>query len=357
MGPLLLSHCSINYRRPLLAQEDIDIAVVEFEEKNGIGLENAGRIVAEWTVTELKRVGKYRIQERLLLNRVLEEQQLMLSGVIDSDQAVEIGELYGVDALVTGSVMQVGATISVTGRMINVRNGEVLKTASISTTELSELEREIVILANALCDISRNQWEVREDIARKDIGRLEVGAGLGYLWDNAGYSGLAVQTMVRYRDSWGQLWVDGVPLGGILNLEGGAAFNLGPFWALAVSYGLVSDNLVDYASSTYLNFGVIANPRSNIELGIMLGPSPGGTLWTEDNWEVELSPDWNPIANYSLWAGYQMQDDLFLFVKFAGTEIGGFQEDVPENYWHPFGDYEFITGRLSIGGLYSFAVE
>ncbi|MDY7027132.1 MAG: hypothetical protein SVR04_02430 [Spirochaetota bacterium] len=72
------------------AETDINVAVVEFEEKNSIGLENAGRIVAEWTVTEMKKIGKFQIQERLLMNKVLEEQNLMLSGVIDSSQAVEI---------------------------------------------------------------------------------------------------------------------------------------------------------------------------------------------------------------------------------------------------------------------------
>jgi len=34
--------------------QEITIGVVEFEEKNSIGLENAGRIVAEWVVTEIK---------------------------------------------------------------------------------------------------------------------------------------------------------------------------------------------------------------------------------------------------------------------------------------------------------------
>ncbi|MGC9313583.1 MAG: CsgG/HfaB family protein, partial [Sediminispirochaetaceae bacterium] len=81
------------------AEADINVAVVEFEEKNSIGLENAGRIVAEWTVTEMKKIGKFQIQERLLMNKVLEEQNLMLSGVIDSSQAVEIGQLYGVEAI------------------------------------------------------------------------------------------------------------------------------------------------------------------------------------------------------------------------------------------------------------------
>ena len=121
--PIIIFSFSLN-----IQAQDISVGIVEFEEKNNIGLEKAGRIIAEWVVTEMKSIGKFQIQERLLLNKVLEEQNLMLSGVIDGGQVVEIGKLYGVNALVTGSIMKVGETISVTGRIINLESGEVLKT-------------------------------------------------------------------------------------------------------------------------------------------------------------------------------------------------------------------------------------
>lgn len=340
------------------AETDINVAVVEFEEKNSIGLENAGRIVAEWTVTEMKKIGKFQIQERLLMNKVLEEQNLMLSGVIDSSQAVEIGQLYGVEAIVTGSVMKVGEVVSVTGRIINVENGEVLKTASVKTGDLLELETEIIVLANALCDISRTQWEVKTDIARRKIARLDVGAGVAYVFDNVDWSSMALQTMIRYRDFWGQVWVDGIPVGGIQNIEFGASVNVTPFIGIAANYGMVFDQLVDYASSTYVNVGVIASPRTDIELAILIGGALTGTIWTEANNEIDgLSPYFEFPSNYNVWFGYQIRDNLQLFVKYTGTEIGDFEDDLPPLYSHPFYDFEFRTGRFSIGGLYTFAIE
>jgi len=356
---LILVFFCIFLVQPLQAQDqDISIAVVEFEEKNSIGLENAGRIVAEWTVTEMKKIGKFQIQERLLLNKVLEEQNLMLSGVIDSEQAVDIGRLYGVQAIVTGSLMKVGDFISVTGRMLNVENGEVLKTASIRTDSLLNLETEIIVLANALCDISRNEWEVREDIARRRIARLEAGVGIGYVYDNAEYSGLGLQTMARYRDFWGQVWIDGTPVGGIRNIEVGGAVNIIPFIGLAADYGIVFDELVDYASSTYANFGIVVSPRTDMELGILVGGALTGTIWTEDNNEIDgLSSYWDIPSNYNVWFSYQLEDNLQLFIKYTGTEIGGFEDKIPDGYIHPFTDFEFKTGRFSIAGLYSFAIE
>lgn len=350
--------CAVPLIPAAAAEQSITVGVVEFEEKNSIGLENSGRIVAEWVVTELKNIGKFQIQERLLVNKILEEQNLVLSGVIDSKQAVEIGQLYGVDALVTGAVMKVGSSISVTGRMINVQNGEVLKSASITTESLSELQTEIIVLANALCDISRTQWEVETDIARRQIGRLEIGAGIGYVFDNVDWSGMAISTFLRYRDSWGQVWFDATPVGGIKSIELGGALQVSPFLGIAADYGMVFDTLVDYASSSYLNFGVVASPRTNIELAILLGGALTGSIWTEDNNEIDgLDPYWKIPSNYNVWASYQFSDDLLLFVKYTGTEIGDFEEKIPTNYWHPFVDYEFLTGRFTISGLYSFAIE
>lgn len=88
----------------LYSQSRVRVGVVEFEEKNDIGLQNAGVIVAEWMVTEFQQIGTYEVEERLFLEEVLEEQNLMLSGVIDEDQAPEIGKIYGVDAILTGRI-------------------------------------------------------------------------------------------------------------------------------------------------------------------------------------------------------------------------------------------------------------
>ena len=158
----------------LSAKSDIRVGVVEFEEKNDIGLQNAGVIIAEWVVTEFQQLGAYQVEERLFLEEVLEEQNLMLSGVIDEEQAPEIGKLYGVDAILTGSVMKVGDEISVTGRIINVSTGSVMKTASVTTMSLGELETEVTVLANALSDISRDEWEIREDLEKRESTRLAI---------------------------------------------------------------------------------------------------------------------------------------------------------------------------------------
>jgi len=99
--------------------QDLTIGVVEFDEKNDIGLENDGRTVAEWVVTGRKRIRSFEISERLMLRKVLEEQEQMLSVVIDEGQVAKIGNIYGVGAIVPGSVLRVGSRGNITARIVN----------------------------------------------------------------------------------------------------------------------------------------------------------------------------------------------------------------------------------------------
>lgn len=343
------------------AETDISVGVVEFEEKNQIGLENAGRIVAEWVVTEIKKIGAFQVQERLLLNKVLEEQRLMLSGIIDESQAGEIGELYGIDAIITGSVMKVGETISVTGRLINVANGEVLQTASVETPSLANLQTETVVLSNALCSISRSQWEIKTDIARRSLTRLEAGGGFSWGWDNADWSSPGLNIMVRYRTRRWSLWFDGVPLGGILGVELGGTFMITDFIGVGLNAGKVFDIMVNSAESTYVNLGAVVSPRTDIEAGILFGIAPSGGLWTDEPKLADFSPYLTLPGNYSVWFEYRIKDWLILQAKYTGTEFEFAPEDIPEEYgWNPFGagtGYLFQTDRLSLSVLYSFAIQ
>lgn len=343
------------------AETNISVGVVEFEEKNSLGLENAGRIVAEWVVTEIKKIGTFQVQERLLLNKVLEEQRLMLSGIIDESQAGEIGELYGIDAIITGSVMKVGDTISVTGRLINVKNGEVLQTASGETTSLADLQTETVVLTNALCRISRSEWEIKTDIARRSLTRLEAGGGLSWGWDNADWSSPGLNIMVRYRTRRWALWFDGVPLGGILALELGGTFMVSDFIGVGLNAGKVFDIMVDSAESTYMNLGAVVSPRTNIEAGILFGIAPTGGLWTDEPKLTDFPFYLTLPGNYTVWFEYRLKDYLVIQAKYTGTEFEFSPETIPEGYgWNPFGSstgYLFQSDRLSLSVLYSFAID
>lgn len=100
------------------------VGIVEFRIENDIGLENAGLIIPEWLASEFVRIGRYEVSERLSLELLLEEQALGQAGFIEEETAAKVGKLYGVEGIVTGSVMRLGSTISVTGRIIASKRGK-----------------------------------------------------------------------------------------------------------------------------------------------------------------------------------------------------------------------------------------
>ncbi len=135
---------------PVYSDEKLRVAVVEFATRGNIYLKDAGKIVAEWLLTDLGKSGVYSLQERLLLRKVLREQRLEISGAIDERTAVMIGKLYGVDAIITGSVIRAGGVISITGRIIDTQHGTILKTAEVEVESEEDLRSAVRLLAKKL---------------------------------------------------------------------------------------------------------------------------------------------------------------------------------------------------------------
>jgi curli biogenesis system outer membrane secretion channel CsgG len=84
------------------------IAVVNFEDRSGYGWHNLGAGLADMLVTELVKQGTYKVMERAELEKVMQEQQLGASGAVTPESAAKIGQLLGVELMVTGSVSEFG---------------------------------------------------------------------------------------------------------------------------------------------------------------------------------------------------------------------------------------------------------
>lgn len=107
----------------------LTVAVAELE----------GRGLAEgeaFTLTDALRsylinTNVFRVMERGKMDLVLKEQGFQASGACTDEAClVEMGQLLGVDHLVTGSIGKVGTTYSVNIRMINIATGEIVRTAN-----------------------------------------------------------------------------------------------------------------------------------------------------------------------------------------------------------------------------------
>lgn len=96
---------------PALAGNKKRIAVVDFEDKaegqHG-GWRNPGRGMADMLVTALTKSGKYSVIEREKIEKVMKEQQLGASGIINAQTAAKIGQVLGIQYIVTGSITEFG---------------------------------------------------------------------------------------------------------------------------------------------------------------------------------------------------------------------------------------------------------
>ncbi|MFH0919828.1 MAG: CsgG/HfaB family protein [Fibrobacterota bacterium] len=81
--------------------------------------------------SHLSNTNTFRIMERGKMDMILKEQGFQQSGAC-TDQAcvVEMGQLLGVQQMITGSIGKVGGTYSVNIRMINVTTSEIIRTVS-----------------------------------------------------------------------------------------------------------------------------------------------------------------------------------------------------------------------------------
>ena len=175
----LLLACSLAAGGKTLAQP-LRAGVVEFEEKNDIGLQNARTIVPENLVGYLKQLGKYQLAERLYLKQALAEQKLQMTGAVDDNTAVQFGKMVGLQAVITGSCMKVGPDITISGRAVNVETGMIIAAGTVTFSALSDLNRNMEELAYLLSGYSQDSYRAIK--ARELIGksRYELQLGAGY---------------------------------------------------------------------------------------------------------------------------------------------------------------------------------
>ncbi|NTV14370.1 MAG: SUMF1/EgtB/PvdO family nonheme iron enzyme [Desulfobulbaceae bacterium] len=129
----------------------LSVAVMEFNVMGDLGTEGGGAIVAEWLVSALGESKVFALRERVLLKKVLAEQQLALTGLVDEGKAAaKIGKLYGLNAVISGSVFRWGNTITVSARLIDTETGAIKCTAEIRAGNLDAVPDRIKELAKVL---------------------------------------------------------------------------------------------------------------------------------------------------------------------------------------------------------------
>lgn len=155
----------------------IKVAVVEFDTKGNFAIPYAGSIVAEWMISELGGLNTFALVERVLLKKVIAEQELAESGFLaDNSTGTKLGRLYGVDAIVTGSILKWQQRITITARLIDTLNGTILRTASATARHISQAPRLINQLARQLSGLQPARNETSGTIRNREEALLPLHA-------------------------------------------------------------------------------------------------------------------------------------------------------------------------------------
>ncbi len=96
-----------------------------------------GAIVAERLTTRIVRLGKLQIIERQMLDKVVQELHLETTGIVDTETTKQLGKVLGVDAIITGTILDVEDGMSeVNARVIKTETAEVINTSSVEVKKI-----------------------------------------------------------------------------------------------------------------------------------------------------------------------------------------------------------------------------
>jgi TolB-like protein len=146
------------------------IAVVEFADLRG-NVTDFGRFIAEELITRLYETKKFKVIERQLLNRVVAEQKLSLTGVVDPSSAQKLGKLLGVDAIASGTITDLGASLRINARMIDTSTAEIFAVAS---TEIAKDSAVMKLLGRDESPANSGNTNSPSDNPRRTLQKIDA---------------------------------------------------------------------------------------------------------------------------------------------------------------------------------------
>jgi TolB-like protein len=112
-------------------REQLRVAVADFPDLQGI-TNDLGRYIASRITTRLVQSKKFSVTERQRLAQVLAELKISMSDLVDPEQAKKLKRMVGVDALVVGTIADLGKQVDVDARLIEIEANLMIWGASVA---------------------------------------------------------------------------------------------------------------------------------------------------------------------------------------------------------------------------------
>ncbi|UCD85228.1 MAG: PEGA domain-containing protein [Deltaproteobacteria bacterium] len=143
------------------------IAVLDLEVKKGVPQE-ASTLLSDRLRMELLTTKKFKVLDRKNMDVILKEQGFQLLGCTTSECIVEVGQLLGVENIVTGNIGKLGETYYISVSMSNVETGEVERMADEEYT--GEIDQLFAVMARVARELAGEEIAVAKEVA----GGLQV---------------------------------------------------------------------------------------------------------------------------------------------------------------------------------------
>lgn len=108
-----------------------NLAVLDLSASQGVTASDAS-LIADRLETEFIKRNQFQVLERRRMDDILQEQGFQQSGACDNSNCeVQMGQLLGVDRLVSGSLGKIGSVYTLNVKLLDVASGRILDSRAI----------------------------------------------------------------------------------------------------------------------------------------------------------------------------------------------------------------------------------
>ena len=323
----------------------VNIAVIDLD-PTGIANSDAD-FLSNRLRTELFETGEFQVIEREKMNEILTEQGFQQSGCTSVECAVEIGQLLNVAVMTAGNIGKIEDLYSISVRMIDVKTGAIIKTATRDFEgKLSEVLTDIIPeIASELAS-----YEVGKTVTTNNEQRSDAQSGqknesfrkFGVLL-MGGFSTLTYTTKINeeIQEINATLAPDIEELSGhyLLGLELRYAFN--QRWQ--VKLGFVAENMLSpwqVSLSNYSPFNTILDLFANLQIE---RTNRFVNTYLGLNYAIWTSP-----GKYDIYLGVDIGNTTYSSeITYSSTSPDDANMDDSTIY-----EYNSFTFKLAFGGTY-----
>lgn len=150
------------------------VTVLDFTDLQG-GASELGKYIAEELTVNLVMVkSNFSVLDRANLRKILAEHKLTATGLVDPENAKKLGQFAGLDALILGTIIPKGQTVTLTAKIITTDTAEIVGAAKTEFKAEDTVQQLLSKPADAKADGVADEPKKKEKLVSKSFGDLRI---------------------------------------------------------------------------------------------------------------------------------------------------------------------------------------